>query len=135
MSRRGLPLWARLCAHWYQDEKLLGRSADSKLMYVQAMGWCRDQLNGGEIPRTALSIVGVDLVGDPAAAAEELVASGAWKRTRRGYRFPAETWDKWQESPEELAEHRAAEAKRLREYRDRLKAEANLVNDDDGDSP
>jgi hypothetical protein len=110
--------WARFSVLLYSDPKIVGVSWQAQMLYMRAIMWSCAVLSDGSVPAGALHGL-AQYIDFPEKAADELVEAGLWRVTRYGWRFPPQTWTRWQETSEEIAERRASNAERLRRFRAR----------------
>lgn len=66
-----------------EDERLLTLPRGVRLLHLEALVWSKARLTDGEIPRGALRRMTDE--DDPETAADQLVASGMWEATPKGW--------------------------------------------------
>ena len=89
-------------------------------LWTVAGSFCRDELTCGEITMNE-----VISLGGTKKLAEALVAATLWEHTATGYRF--HNWQRWQDTPAEVAEKKAANRLRQQRHRDKRKSSRNAV--------
>lgn len=95
--------------------------------FVCSLQWSNEAGSDGDLPPDCFHYLypaGVDK-----ATADELVKAGWWERADNGYRVPDWTGTAGQESAEAVANRRANNRKRQRDYRERNKESAGLTDD------
>jgi hypothetical protein len=89
--------------------------------------WSNEAGTDGDLPPDCYHFLHPAGLDD--ATAEELIAAGWWERTPTGYRVPDWTGAAGQESAATVANRRANNSKRQREYRERNKESAEVTDD------
>jgi hypothetical protein len=110
---------------FHSHSKVVAISLAARGLWVSAGAWSSDHRKGGVVPDRVLATLGCT----PELEAE-LLATGLWKRVRRGIRF--HDWEQWNDTPERAAEKEAEklrqqEQAKLRQRRKREKDKTELA--------
>jgi len=119
--------WLKVDDGWWRHPKIIELSKPARSLWVMAGAWCADQLTDGHLPRGALK-----LVDGTRKEASELVASGLWDVTEKGWRF--HDWSMYQPSREQVLNDRAAAAERQKRARAKARESASKSSQSRRDS-
>lgn len=92
---------------FHSHSKVVAISLAARGLWVSAGAWSSDHRKGGVVPDRVLATLG----STPELEAE-LLATGLWRRVRRGIRF--HDWEQWNDTAE-MAAQKEAEAQRKRD--------------------
>jgi hypothetical protein len=108
--------WTRIGDDFNGRADLLEVSRSARLLHVEALVYCNQQLRNGALPRGALRRI-TD-AEDPDLDAKQLVDAGVWQEVATGWLLD---WADQEDADEVKArkEHRAAKQKRYRERKSR----------------
>lgn len=120
-----MALYAQLDCAFARNPKLIIAGPMPRLMYVQAVLYCRENLTDGVIDRVVLPLVAID-VPHAKKHMDRLVEVGVLEAHPCGWQFPSETWRKWNPLRAEVDEKRAKETERKASYRDRKKRDEDV---------
>jgi len=95
--------WFTVDDHFWGNPKRTASSPAALGLWVVAGSWCAKQMNGGNVPKNALAMLG----GTPKLA-RALVDVGLWVTTEAGWRF--HDWDDYQLSKDDIEERRRLRA-------------------------
>lgn len=112
-----MTLYAKIDVALQRDPDLVGLPL-ARLIYIQAVCYCRENLTDGQIDRRVLPLIAVDI---PQAAKHmnALVTAGKLGVTCAGWRIPERIWKRFNPTKVEVDELRRAEAERKQAWRDK----------------
>lgn len=102
--------WVKLRTNYYNDAAVMRAGDAAELLFVRAMAYCGDQ-ESGVIPREVVPRL---TPARGAARAAALVREGLWRIHPQGWEFVS--WDRHQESSDQLAAKREAGKRRKAAY-------------------
>jgi len=114
-------IYAQISTSLPYDPKIARCSVEAELLYIRCVLFARQQLSDGVVYAHDMPIVGVRLARR-ARAMRELCASGLLVECAEGWRFPAEVWEAWNPSAQEVATKRDGNAARQAAFRQRRNA-------------
>lgn len=104
--------YAPLSAHYYKDDAIAAAGERAELLYVRGLAFCADVLKNGFISDTQLSrFVGVGM-RDADRRACALVQNGLWSRDDERGGYVVRSWEKWNQSLDEIQAKQRADAAR-----------------------
>lgn len=104
--------YAPLSARYYKDDAIAEAGEKAELLYVRGLAFCAEMLSDGFISDIQLTrFVGVGL-GNVAGRAQVLVAVGLWVRDDERGGYWIRSWQKWNQSREEITEKLREDAAR-----------------------
>ena len=101
-----MSVYIKLVVEALTDPKLLDVGPQGRDLWVRGLLYSKQQMTDGEIPLSALKIVGAGH-RNPTATAAQLCHVGLWKRTPNGFSV-GEIWQKYQTTRAEVEQKRAA---------------------------
>lgn len=124
-------LYAQIECDLMRDTDLLGEPL-ARLLYIQAVLYCRENLTDGRIDRKELILVAVDIPSRDKQIAK-LVTIGKLEPTPTGWRIPEHVWRQRNPMKAEVASAREAATQRKRSQRDRQRGHTDVTPGQDGD--
>lgn len=104
--------WFKVDDKLHSHPKWVGLPKGARALWISAGSWSSAQLSDGFVPRTVLK----SLQGTTREA-EQLVAAGFWETDAEGWRF--HDWREYQPTRESVTATREANARRIREWREK----------------
>lgn len=112
----------------FPDRPDIAEAGDlAELVYMRAVLRCRDNLTDGVIDRRVVSRWFAGIRGKSVTHLEKLVSVGLLNHHPDGWCIPIEVWTKWNPTKADVQEKRAAEAERVRAYREKKYARTHDV--------
>lgn len=96
-------IYAKVDCGLPRDPKLVTAGPLARLLYVQYVLFCRENLTDGELDTVLLPLVALD-IPNPKKHIATLVTVGALEESDRGWRIPPEVWAKWNPTKAEVDE-------------------------------
>jgi hypothetical protein len=118
-------LYARIDVALARDPRMIAAGPLARLMYVQSVLYCRENLTDGVIDRLILPLVAVD-VPNARRHMARLVDVGALEVVEVGWRIPDQVWRRYNPLRSEVDEIRRAEAERKASYRDKKRRDEGV---------
>lgn len=104
--------YAPLSAHYYKDDALAEAGERAELLFVRGLAFCADVLSDGFISDIQLTrFVGVGMT-DATKRAKKLADVGVWIRDDERGGYVVRSWDKWNQSLDEIKEKQRKDAER-----------------------
>lgn len=116
-----MTLFAQVDVGFAREPRMVAAGAMARLLYVQAILYCRENLTDGVIDAWVLPLVAVD-IRTPGKHMARLVEVGALEVIPGGWRIPLPVWRKWNPLAAEVAAKRDAENERKRRWKERVTA-------------
>lgn len=113
-----MAIYAQLSCEMPRDSRMIAAGPLGRLVYIEALLYCRENLTDGLIERIALKFWCPD-IGTRARAKhlDRLAEVGALVQVDDGWAFPDHVWQKWNPSKSEVEGKRDAERQRKADYR------------------
>lgn len=97
--------WTPLAVGFWRDPKVIGSSADCKLLVLASFCFAQGSLTDGFVPANALNVIAADAgVKQPKRAAAEAVRRGLWATVDGGWCIPS--WADWNKDAGTVREER-----------------------------
>lgn len=103
-----------LSSTYYLDPRIIDLSEGAECLFNRSIAYSGAAETGGFVPKNALKTLGIGAVNRKKS---ELVSSGLWIETERGYRLSG--WDNWQGSGDDLLKRRKSDRERKAKQRER----------------
>lgn len=113
--------WFKVDDGFWSNPKVLNLSDGATALWVRAGSYCCQHLTDGVVLSSVLRVLGSE------DAAEELVAVGLWKSTRRGFEF--HDWSEYQETSATVKKRREEQRDRQRKRRASRDSARNVTRD------
>lgn len=120
-----MSLYAKMSCALPRDPRMIQAGPMARLLYMQAVLYCRENLTDGEIDHRILGLVAMD-IPDPVSEMDSLCEVGAMEECDLGWRFPMDVWTRWNPTRAEVEEMRSSEAERKRSYRDKKRTGSDV---------
>ncbi len=104
-----MSLFAKIDCGLPRDPRMLAAGPHARLIYIEIVLYCRENLTDGHLDKLQLPLIAVDV---PAKAKHitRLVELGALDQTDTGWAVPLDVWRKWNPLRTEVDEQRAHKA-------------------------
>lgn len=112
-----MALYAKIDCASVRDPKMIAAGPLGRLIYWQAVLYCRENLTDGRIDALLLPLIALD-IPNPKKHMGRLVELGALEPIDGGWQIPDRVWRRWNPLKSEVDEKRAAEAERKAAYRE-----------------
>jgi hypothetical protein len=123
-----MAIYAQLSCEMPRDPRMIAAGPLGRLVYIEAMLYCRENLTDGIIDRLALIFWCPDVpVKTRAKHLDRLTEVGALEQVSDGWQFPEHVWSRWNPSKAEVEGKREAERQRKADYRAKRHASPNDV--------
>jgi hypothetical protein len=113
-----MTLYSKIDVSLARDPRMIAAGPMARLLYIQAILYCRENLTDGHIDRLILPLVAVD-IPKPSNLMDRLVEVGAIELNGVGWQIPETVWRKYNPTKAEVEQMRQDAADRKRDYRER----------------
>jgi len=113
-----MTLFAQFDVAMPRDPRMIASGPLGRMLYVQCVLYCRENLTDGVIDALLLPLVAID-IPSPKKHMARLAEVGALEVIPTGWRIPSTVWRKWNPLAAEVAEKRDAETERKRQWKER----------------
>ncbi len=120
-----MAIYAKVDCGLPRDPKLVTAGPLPRLLYIQFVLYCRENLTDGVLDAVLLPLVALDIPHAKKHIAA-LVAVGAIEVDERGWRIPTAVWAKWNPTKAEVDDMRKVAADRKASWRDKQKRDADV---------
>lgn len=111
-------LYAQIDCDLPRDPRMIAVGPVGRMMYVQCILYCRENLTDGVIDKLCLPLIAMD-IASPLKHLARLVEVGALVATNTGWKIPETVWRRRNPLKSEVDASRQAEAERKARYREK----------------
>jgi hypothetical protein len=120
-----MALYAKIDVALARDPRMIAAGPLGRLLYVQTILYCRENLTDGSVDKLVLPLIAID-IPSPAKHMRRLTELGALEQTGVGWQIPEAVWRRYNPMRSEVDDIRRADAERKKSYRDRARTNGRV---------